>query len=99
MVPDVDVVKCWALEHGIKGTFSALCENELVKKMILDDMLQWGKTAGLKTFEQVSVWYIISLGLTILSWCSTLGQNFLMTLYRLSLYYSSKDSKDKYHYK
>ncbi|XP_013200983.1 long-chain-fatty-acid--CoA ligase 5 isoform X1 [Amyelois transitella] len=58
VVPDVDVVKCWALENGIKGTFSALCENEKVKKMILDDMLQWGKTAGLKTFEQVKDIYL-----------------------------------------
>lgn len=53
VVPDVDVVKCWALESGIKGTFSQLCENEQVKKLILGDMLQWGKQAGLKTFEQV----------------------------------------------
>lgn len=55
MVPDVDVVKCWALEHGIKGTFSALCENEKVKRIIIEDMLQWGRTAGLKNFEQVWV--------------------------------------------
>lgn len=54
VVPDVDVVKCWALENGIQGTFSALCENERVKQMILDDMLQWGRNAGLKTFEQVT---------------------------------------------
>lgn len=53
VVPDVDVIKCWALENGIQGTFSALCENPKVKKMILDDMLQFGKTAGLKNFEQV----------------------------------------------
>lgn len=53
-MPDVDVVKCWALENGIKGTFSALCEDERVKKILLDDMQQWGKTAGLKTFEQVN---------------------------------------------
>ncbi|KAJ2945572.1 hypothetical protein O0L34_g394 [Tuta absoluta] len=58
VVPDVDVVKCWALENGIKGTFSALCENEKVKRVIMDDMLQWGKTAGLKTFEQVKDVYL-----------------------------------------
>lgn len=55
VVPDVDVIKCWALENGIKGTFSALCEDSRIKKIILDDMLQWGRTAGLKTFEQVRV--------------------------------------------
>ncbi|KPJ05275.1 Long-chain-fatty-acid--CoA ligase 1 [Papilio xuthus] len=58
VVPDVDVVKCWALENGIQGTFSALCENERVKQMILDDMLQWGRNAGLKTFEQVKDIYL-----------------------------------------
>lgn len=55
MVPDVDVIKCWALEHNIKGTFTNLCEDPKVKKMILDDMLNWGKNAGLKTFEQVTI--------------------------------------------
>ncbi|XP_063537211.1 long-chain-fatty-acid--CoA ligase 5 isoform X1 [Cydia strobilella] len=58
VVPDVDVVKCWALERGIKGTFSALCDNPTVKKMILDDMLQWGRNASLKTFEQVKDIYL-----------------------------------------
>ncbi|XP_035443727.1 long-chain-fatty-acid--CoA ligase 5 isoform X1 [Spodoptera frugiperda] len=58
VVPDVDVVKCWALENGIKGTFSALCEDERVKKIILEDMLQWGRNAGLKTFEQVKDIYL-----------------------------------------
>lgn len=57
VVPDVDVVKCWALENGIKGTFTALCEDSRVKKIILEDMLQWGRTAGLKTFEQVCTNY------------------------------------------
>ncbi|XP_037972820.1 long-chain-fatty-acid--CoA ligase 5 isoform X2 [Plutella xylostella] len=58
VVPDVDVVKCWALEHGIKGTLSALCENPKVKSLIMEDMMQWGKTAGLKTFEQVKDIYL-----------------------------------------
>lgn len=58
IVPDVDVVKCWALENGIKGTFSDLCDNPRVKKVIMDDMLQWGKTAGLKTFEQIKDVYL-----------------------------------------
>lgn len=52
-MPDVDVVKCWALENGIQGTFSKLCDDERVKTIIMEDMLQWGKSAGLKTFEQV----------------------------------------------
>lgn len=55
MVPDVDVIKCWASENGIPGTLSVLCNNDDVKKLIMDDMIAWGKEAGLKSFEQVSV--------------------------------------------
>lgn len=53
-MPDVDVVKCWAVENGIPGTLSVLCANPQVKQLILDDMLAWGKEAGLKSFEQVN---------------------------------------------
>ena len=53
VVPDVDVVKCWALENKIPGTLSVLCANPEVKRLILDDMHSWGKEAGLKSFEQV----------------------------------------------
>lgn len=55
VVPDVDVVKCWALENNIPGTLSVLCVNPEVKRLILDDMLAWGKEAGLKSFEQVKL--------------------------------------------
>lgn len=53
VVPDVDVIKCWAQENGIPGTFSVLCNNPEVKQLIMDDMLAWGKEMGLKSFEQV----------------------------------------------
>lgn len=53
VIPDVDVVKCWAVENGIPGTLSVLCANPQVKQLIIDDMLSWGKEAGLKSFEQV----------------------------------------------
>lgn len=55
VVPDVDVLKCWAVEHGIPGTLSVLCNNPKIKELILDDMLNWGKQAGLKSFEQVKL--------------------------------------------
>ncbi|XP_066589517.1 long-chain-fatty-acid--CoA ligase 6 isoform X2 [Prorops nasuta] len=58
VVPDVDVVKCWASENGIPGTLSVLCNNPEVKRLILDDMLAWGKDAGLKSFEQVKDIYL-----------------------------------------
>lgn len=55
VVPDVDVIKCWAQENGIPGTFSVLCNNPEVKQLIMDDMLAWGKEMGLKSFEQASL--------------------------------------------
>ncbi|XP_043281122.1 long-chain-fatty-acid--CoA ligase 1 isoform X2 [Venturia canescens] len=58
VVPDVDVVKCWALENKIPGTLSVLCANPEVKRLIHDDMLSWGKEAGLKSFEQVKDIYL-----------------------------------------
>lgn len=59
VIPDVDVVKCWAVENGIPGTLSVLCANPEVKKLIMDDMLTWGKEAGLKSFEQVNHRFLI----------------------------------------
>ncbi|CAK9819906.1 Long-chain-fatty-acid--CoA ligase 1 [Anthophora quadrimaculata] len=58
VIPDVDVVKCWAVENGIPGTLSVLCANPQVKQLIMDDMLAWGKEAGLKSFEQVKDIYL-----------------------------------------
>lgn len=63
VVPDVDVIKCWASENQIKGTFSVLCAHPEVKKLIMDDMLAWGKQSGLKSFEQViSIAYLPGFG-------------------------------------
>lgn len=53
VVPDVDVIKCWATENSIAGTLSVLCNNSQVKQLILEDMLAWGREAGLKYYEQV----------------------------------------------
>ncbi|KAK3921551.1 LOW QUALITY PROTEIN: Long-chain-fatty-acid--CoA ligase 5 [Frankliniella fusca] len=58
VVPDVDVIKCWATEHNIPGTLSVLCNNSQVKQLILEDMLAWGKEAGLKYYEQVKDIYL-----------------------------------------
>ncbi|KAK0094955.1 hypothetical protein PV326_009550 [Microctonus aethiopoides] len=58
VVPDVDVVKCWASENRIPGTLSVLCANPEVKRLIHDDMIAWGKEAGLRSFEQVKDIYL-----------------------------------------
>lgn len=49
----MDVIKSWACETRIPGTLSVLCAHPEVKQLILDDMISWGKEAGLKSFEQV----------------------------------------------
>lgn len=46
------------MENGIPGTLSVLCANPQVKQLIMDDMLSWGKEAGLKSFEQVKDIYL-----------------------------------------
>ncbi|XP_045476219.1 long-chain-fatty-acid--CoA ligase 5 isoform X2 [Harmonia axyridis] len=58
VVPDVDVIKCWAQENSIPGTLSVLCNNPEVKQLIFDDMIVWGKDAGLKSFEQIKDIYL-----------------------------------------
>ncbi|XP_023717109.1 long-chain-fatty-acid--CoA ligase 5 isoform X5 [Cryptotermes secundus] len=58
VVPDVDVIKSWACENGIPGTLSVLCAHPEVKQLIMDDMVSWGKEAGLKSFEQVKDIYL-----------------------------------------
>jgi len=52
-VPDVEALKLWAVNNGINGTLSVLCNDERVKTLIFDELIQSGKTAGLKSFEQV----------------------------------------------
>lgn len=58
VVPDVDVIKSWALEYNIPGTLSVLCNNKDVKALILNDMIAKGKEGGLKSFEQVKDIYL-----------------------------------------
>lgn len=58
VVPDVDVLKSWAVENNIPGTLTVLCNNTKVKDLILNDMLTWGKQVGLKSFEQVKDIYL-----------------------------------------
>uniref|UniRef100_A0AAQ6A0X2 Arachidonate--CoA ligase n=1 Tax=Amphiprion ocellaris TaxID=80972 RepID=A0AAQ6A0X2_AMPOC len=53
VVPDPDFLPIWAKKKGIEGSYSELCNNKDVKKAILEDILNLGKQAGLKSFEQV----------------------------------------------
>ncbi|XP_028327434.1 long-chain-fatty-acid--CoA ligase 1a isoform X2 [Gouania willdenowi] len=53
VVPDPDFLPIWAKKKGFEGSYSELCSNQDVKKAILEDILNLGKGAGLKSFEQV----------------------------------------------
>ncbi|XP_061573006.1 long-chain-fatty-acid--CoA ligase 1a isoform X1 [Cololabis saira] len=53
VVPDPDFLPIWAKRKGIEGSYTELCNNKDVKAGILEDILNIGKEAGLKSFEQV----------------------------------------------
>ncbi|XP_053735911.1 long-chain-fatty-acid--CoA ligase 1-like isoform X1 [Synchiropus splendidus] len=59
VVPDPDFLSTWTKKTlGLEGSFNDLCINQEVKAAILTDMVQLGKAAGLKSFEQVKAIYI-----------------------------------------
>ncbi|XP_040832415.1 long-chain-fatty-acid--CoA ligase 6 isoform X3 [Ochotona curzoniae] len=60
VVPDPEVMPCWAQKRGIEGTYAQLCTNKELKKAILDDMVRLGKESGLHSFEQVKAIHIHS---------------------------------------
>lgn len=67
VVPSVDALKSWAHDNHIPGTLSVLCNNAKVKELILNDMLNWGKQSGLKSFEQVCIcidYFVIAIETT-----------------------------------
>ena len=53
IVPNKDVLMKIAGDKGIKGSFEELCENPVIKKLILDKIQEQGKHDGLFGFEQV----------------------------------------------
>lgn len=61
VVPEVEAIKEWAREQDIPGTLSVLCANPHVKQLIMDDITNLGKAAGLKSFEQVLLSYVWEL--------------------------------------
>jgi len=58
VVPDVENVKYYAAEHQIPGTLSVLSNLPEIKSLILNDITELGKKAGLKSFEQVKDIYL-----------------------------------------
>uniref|UniRef100_A0A7E4ZYC3 Long-chain-fatty-acid--CoA ligase n=1 Tax=Panagrellus redivivus TaxID=6233 RepID=A0A7E4ZYC3_PANRE len=55
VVPDAEVLLSEAKKslNLADATFEQLCQNETIKKLILDDMVAVGKAGGLNSFEQV----------------------------------------------
>lgn len=53
VVPDTDVLPSFAAKLGVKGSLEELCQNQIVKEAVLEDMQKTGKQSGLKSFEQV----------------------------------------------
>nr|XP_061787619.1 long-chain-fatty-acid--CoA ligase 5-like [Nerophis lumbriciformis]XP_061787620.1 long-chain-fatty-acid--CoA ligase 5-like [Nerophis lumbriciformis] len=53
VVPDPEVLPSFAQNLGCQGSMEELCSNKEVKKAVLSDMINLGKEAGLKSFEQV----------------------------------------------
>lgn len=58
VVPDPDVLPSFAAKLGVKGSFEELCQNQVVRKAILEDLQKIGKESGLKTFEQVKAVFL-----------------------------------------
>nr|KAG5707716.1 hypothetical protein BaRGS_003291 [Batillaria attramentaria] len=53
VVPDPDVVLPWATNNSLPKDIKQLCQNETLKKLILQDMLKIGESAQLNGYEQV----------------------------------------------
>ncbi|XP_072883824.1 LOW QUALITY PROTEIN: long-chain-fatty-acid--CoA ligase 5 [Hemitrygon akajei] len=58
VVPDPEVLPEFATSKGFKGSYEELCQIPEIKKAILDDLVNLGKQAGLKSFEQVKDLYL-----------------------------------------
>ncbi len=53
VVPEETVVYEWAKENGVEANMKTLSKNVQLKDAIIKDMVDQGKTGGLKGFEQV----------------------------------------------
>ncbi|XP_078202617.1 long-chain-fatty-acid--CoA ligase 5 isoform X2 [Callithrix jacchus] len=58
VVPDTDTLPSFAAKLGVKGSFEELCQNQVVRKAVLEDMQKIGKESGLKSFEQVKAIFL-----------------------------------------
>jgi len=54
VVPDPDALLPWAASRGLKQDMAQLCKNKVVRDAIHASMRQEGKSAKLRSFEQVA---------------------------------------------
>ena len=54
VVLDPEVLLPWAKENGLGADLAALCDNPVVKREVFQKMLEEGRSARLKGFEQVA---------------------------------------------
>ncbi|RWS27646.1 Long-chain-fatty-acid--CoA ligase 6-like protein [Leptotrombidium deliense] len=65
IVPENDSLFFWARENQVKATYTDLCREDRVQKLILDDIVSIGKKEGLRSFEQVKNIYLTPNPFTI----------------------------------
>jgi len=58
VVPDAEVLQTWAKSNGLEGDTKRLCEDEIVQKVIFQDMLAKGNEGALNSLEQVKKIYL-----------------------------------------
>jgi long-chain acyl-CoA synthetase len=50
--PDEVPFKSWAAEKGVEGNIQDLCTNDVIRKLLLEEITKLGSAKGLKSFEQ-----------------------------------------------
>ncbi|CAH3141518.1 unnamed protein product, partial [Pocillopora meandrina] len=55
IVPDAEVIEAWAKKNEVKGDVKQLCQDKIINKVILEDILAKGREGDLNSLEQVRV--------------------------------------------
>ncbi|KAL0611295.1 Adenylosuccinate synthetase isozyme 2 [Plecturocebus cupreus] len=55
---DTDTLPSFAAKLGVKDFFEKLCQNQVVRKAVLEDIQKIGKESGLKSFEQIKAIFL-----------------------------------------
>lgn len=58
IVPDAEVIEAWAKKNEVEGDVKQLCQDEIINKVILEDILAKGREGDLNSLEQVKKIYL-----------------------------------------